>query len=178
MLTQHSAETFNQNGDDISCVTEVTGTTGPTFYTQHTRFNIPAEFGHVVDEDQSEYKKKQTAASSWHLEDFMDAISHQPSKWEDLDHCHMTHDFWGEFGTYLGHNANNKYMVKFPWGNKTTSMKGDMSRKLARTDTSTKDVSQSRLSDESDILLTTFRPAESTQDKTKEVVYQGDFISF
>ena len=45
-----------------------------------------------------------------------------------------------------------------------------MSRKVARTDTSTKDVSQIRLSDESGILLTTFVPAESTMDETKEVV--------
>ena len=93
----------------------------------------------------------------------MDAISHQPSKWEDLEHFHMPHYFWGKFGTYLFQNANNKTMVKFPMGKKTASKKGDMSRKLARTATSTKDVSQIRLSDELDILLTAFGTAESNQ---------------
>ena len=107
----------------------------------------------------------------------MDAISHQPSKWEDLEHFHMTHDFWGEFGNYLGQHVKNKTMVKFPWGNKTASNKGFMSRKVASTDNSIEDVSRSSLSDESDILLTTFVPAERTQDKTKEVVYQGEFIN-
>ena len=53
-----------------------------------------------------------------------------------------------------------------------------MSRKVARTATSTKDVSQSRLSDELYIPLTTFGPAERYQDETKEVVYQGEFINF
>ena len=42
-----------------------------------------------------------------------------------------------------------------------------MSRKVARTATSTKDVSQSRLSDELYIPLTTFGPAERYQDETK-----------
>ena len=53
-----------------------------------------------------------------------------------------------------------------------------MSRKGERTYTSTKDVSQSRLRDESDILLTTFRLAESNKDETQELVYQGEFINF
>ena len=70
----------------------------------------------------------------------------------------MTHDLWEEIGTYLGQHANNKTMVKFPWGKMKASKKGVMSRKVARTDTSTKDVSQSRLSDESDILLKKFGP--------------------
>ena len=70
-----------------------------------------------------------------HLQDFMDAISHQPSKWEDMEHCHMNHDFGGKFGTYLGKHAKNKMMVKFPRGKKTASKKGIMSRKVARTAT-------------------------------------------
>ena len=78
----------------------------------------------------------------------MDKISHQLGKWEDLEHCHMTHDFRGEIGTHLGQQAKNKMMVKFPQGKKTASKKGVMSRKIDRTDTSTKDVSQIRLSDE------------------------------
>ena len=71
----------------------------------------------------------------------------------------MNHYFWGKFGTYLGQHAKNKTMVKFPWGKKTASKKGVMSRKVARTDTSTRDVYQSRLSDELDILLKTFGPS-------------------
>ena len=90
----------------------------------------------------------------------------------------MTNGFWGNFGTYLGQYAKNKTMVKFPWGNKTTSNKGGMGMKVASTDTSAKDVSQIRLSDDLDILLTTFGPAESTQDETGEVVDQGEFIIF
>ena len=78
----------------------------------------------------------------------MDTISHQPSKWKYLEHCHMTHDFLEEIGTSLGQHAKNKMMVKFHRGKKTASKKGAMSRKVARTDTSTKDVSQIRLSDE------------------------------
>ena len=64
----------------MSCVTGVTGTTGTTFYTQHTRFNIPEEFGHTVYEAQSGSKTKRTAAALGHLQYFMDAIIHQPIK--------------------------------------------------------------------------------------------------
>ena len=60
-------------------------------------------------------------------------------------------------------------MVKFPWGKKTASKKVDMSSTGARTATSTKDIYQSR---------STFVPAEITQDETKEVLYQGEFINF
>ena len=133
----------------MSCVTGVTGTTGTKFYTQHTRFNIPAELGHAVDESQSESKMKRTAAASGYLKDFMDTISHQPSQWEDMEHCHMNHNFWGGFGNYLGQNTKNKTMVDFPWGKSIDSKKGVIGRKVARTATSTKNVSQSRLSDES-----------------------------
>ena len=90
----------------------------------------------------------------------------------------MTHDFWGKFGTYLGRHARNKTVVKFPRVKKIASKKGDMSRKGASTATSTKDVSQIRLSDESYIPLTTFVLAERNQDETKEVVYQYEFINF
>ena len=68
----------------------------------------------------------------------------------------MTNYLWEEIGTYLGQHAKNKMMVKFPWGKKTASKKGVMSRKVARTDTSTRDVYQSRLNDELDILLKKF----------------------
>ena len=89
----------------------------------------------------------------------MDSIFHQPSKWEDLEHCHTTHDLWEGIGSYQGQHAKNKTMVKFPWGKKTASKKGVISSKVARTDTSTRDVYQSRLSDELDILLKTFGPS-------------------
>ena len=131
----------------MSCVTGVTGTTGTTFYTQHTRLNIPIEFGHVVDKSQSESRTKQTAAALGNLQYFMGAISHKTSKLEDLEHCHMTHYFWEGCGTYLGQHAKNKTMVKFHRGNKTASNKSVMTRKVARTDTSTNDVSQSCLGD-------------------------------
>ena len=69
-------------------------------------------------------------------------------------------------------------MVKFPWGNKTASNKGVGSSKVASTVTSSNNVSQSCLSNESDILLKNFGPAEITQDETKKVVDQGEFINF
>ena len=65
----------------------------------------------------------------------------------------MSLKLWECFATYIGKCTKNKYRLKFPPGNKTASKKGVMSRKLARTDTSTKYVSQSRLSNESDIIL-------------------------
>ena len=86
--------------------------------------------------------------------------------------------FGGEIGTYLGQHAKNKTMVKFPRGKKTDLKKGVMSSKVARTYPSTKDVSKIRSSDELNIMLTTFGPSESTQYKTKSVVYQGEFINF
>ena len=89
----------------------------------------------------------------------MNAISHQQCKWKDLDHCHITHDFFGGVGTQLDHHAKNDIMAEFPEGNKKFSKKGVMSRKLAIPDTSTNDVSQRRLSDKSNILLTTFEPS-------------------
>ena len=93
MHTQYSAGELNQNNDDMSYVTRFTGKTGTIVYTQHTRFNITEEFWHAVEKTQSESKTKRTAAASGHLQDFMDANSHQSSKWEDLEHFHMTHDF-------------------------------------------------------------------------------------
>ena len=48
----------------------------------------------------------------------------------------MTHDLiWGGGGTYLYQHAKNKTMVKIPMGKKKTTKKGDISRKLYRTDT-------------------------------------------
>ena len=90
----------------------------------------------------------------------------------------MTHDVWREYGTYLGQHANNKTVVKFRRGKNTASKKGVMISKVSNTATSTKDVSQSRLSNESDILLITFGPSERTQYQNKKVLDQGEFINF
>ena len=82
VLTQDSVKELNQNYDDMSYVTGVTGTIGTTFR-------------NAVDKAKSDPKTKQTALASLHLQDFMDAISNQLSKLEDLKHFHMTHDFGG-----------------------------------------------------------------------------------
>ena len=82
MLTPDSVEALNQHYDDMSSVTVSTGTTGIIF-------------GHALDEANSDSKTKQTAAASRHIKDFMGKLSHQLSKWEDLEHCHMTRDFFG-----------------------------------------------------------------------------------
>ena len=47
----------------------------------------------------------------------------------------MNNGFLGGFGTYLGHHAKNKKMMKFIQGKKTASKKVVMSRKVARTST-------------------------------------------
>ena len=77
---------MNQNDDDISCVTGVAGTNGSSFYTQHTGFNFIEEFGHVADESQGESNMKRTPVALVNLQDFIETIIHQPSKWEDLEH--------------------------------------------------------------------------------------------
>ena len=156
---------MNQNYDGISCVPGVTGTIGTIF-------------SHALEKAKSESKTKRIAASLENLQDSMDVISHQPSKWDDLEYCHMTHDFWGGFGTYMCQHVKNKTMVKFSWGNKTASNKGVRSSKVASTVTSSNNVSQSCLSNESDILLTKFGPGKSTQDEAKDVVDLGEFINF
>ena len=79
----------------------------------------------------------------------------------------MSHNFWGGFATYMGNNARNKMMVKFPQGNYTASKKAIMVKKVKRTATSTKNVFQSRSSNESNILLSTFGTLERTRDESK-----------
>ena len=69
---------------------------------------VGTSFRHAVDEAKSELKTKSSAAASGHFQDYMYAISNEPSKWEDIEQCHMTHDVWGGVGTYLGQHANNK----------------------------------------------------------------------
>ena len=66
---------------------------------------------HAVDDSKSESNIKHSAAATRHLQDYMDRIGHESSKWEDLEHSHMTHEFWGNFGTYIGKHAKNKNFV-------------------------------------------------------------------
>ena len=85
------------------CITRDTGTVGTSFR-------------HAVDEANSESKTKGSSAASGYLLDYMDAIIHEPSKCEDLEHFHMTHVFWGGVGTYLVQHAKNKNLGKIPRG--------------------------------------------------------------
>ena len=68
----------------------------------------------------------------------------------------MSHNYWGGFDTYMGKNTRNKTRYKFPQVQKTASKKAVMSRKVASTVTSKKDVTQICSSNESDILLKKF----------------------
>ena len=67
-ITPDSAEELNENYDDMSCMTRYTGTVGTSFR-------------HAVDEAKSDSMKKRSSAASGHLQDYMDAIFHEPSKW-------------------------------------------------------------------------------------------------
>ena len=115
---------IEQKNGDVSCVTGVAGTTGTTFNTQHTWFDLLEEFGHGVDKSQSNSKTKRTTVASGNLQDFMDAIIHQLIKWEDLEHCHTNHDFGEILELTWASMQKNKIMVKFPQGKKTGSKKG------------------------------------------------------
>ena len=68
MLTPYYDEELNEEYDDMSCMTRYTGT-------ERTSFR------QAVDEANSESKTKYSAEASGHLQDYMDAISHEPSKW-------------------------------------------------------------------------------------------------
>ena len=92
MLTLGYDEELNKDYDDVSCISRDTGT-GRTLYR------------HAVDDSKSESNIKHSTASTRHLQDYMDIICHEPSKWEDLKHFHMTHEFWGKFGNYIGKHA-------------------------------------------------------------------------
>ena len=74
MLIPDSTEEKDKYFDDMSCVTWVTGTVGTSF-------------GHAVDEAKIELKTKRSAAALRHLKGYIDAIIHEPSKWEDFGHC-------------------------------------------------------------------------------------------
>ena len=82
MLTLDYDEELNKEYDYVSCMTRDTGTEW-TLYS------------HAVDDSKSESNIKRSAAATRNLQDYMDIICHEPSKWEDLEHCHMTHEFGG-----------------------------------------------------------------------------------
>ena len=50
---------------------------------------------HAVDDSKSESNTKCSAAASGPLQDYMDKICHESSKWNDLEHRHMTHTVLG-----------------------------------------------------------------------------------
>ena len=65
-------------------------------------------YRHALDEAKSESNTKRSSAASVHLQEYMDAICHEPSKWEDMEHFRMTHDFWGEGGWNLSRSTYKK----------------------------------------------------------------------
>ena len=102
MFTEDAAEELIHYNDDKSCVNRATGTTGTIFFTKDRIINLPEKFGHAVDEAHSKSMKKRKVAALGYLQDYMDAVRHQPSKWKDQEYSHTTHDNWGSFVTYLG----------------------------------------------------------------------------
>ena len=106
----------------MSCMTRDTGT-------ERTSFR------HAVDEAKSESKTKRLSAALGHLQEYMDVIFHEPSKWKDLKHCHMNHVLGGGGGTYLGQHAKNNISGKIPRSKNGTTESGDASRKNDRNDT-------------------------------------------
>ena len=98
MLTLGYDEELNEEYDDVSFMTRDMGT-------ERTLYR------HALDDLKSESNIKRSAAATRHLQDYLDRICHEPSKWEDLEHCHMTHYFGGKFGTYIGKHAKNKSFV-------------------------------------------------------------------
>ena len=89
----------------------------------------------------------------------------------------MSYKFCGGFATYMGQNARNKMMEEFTRGKKAAVKEAVVtSRKVAITSTLTNDVSQRHSCNESDIFRKTSGTSKSTQDETKKVVDQGEFI--
>ena len=70
------------------------------------------------------------------LQDYMNRICHELSKWEDIEHCHTTHEFWGKFGTYIGKHAKNRNFVSIhPKKHTTRTQTGNVRMKKAPNDT-------------------------------------------
>ena len=61
-----------------------------------------------MEEAETELKKKWSVSALSNLQDYKNAINHEPSKWEDLEYDQMSHKFWGGFYTYMGKHAMNK----------------------------------------------------------------------
>ena len=78
MLKLDYDEELNEEYEDVLCMTRDTGT-GRTSYR------------HAVDDLKSESNIKRSDAATRHLQDYMDKIGHEPIKWEDIEHRHMTH---------------------------------------------------------------------------------------
>ena len=65
-------------------VTGVTGITGTSFFTQDRRIDLTKEFAHAVEVSKTESKRKRPVAALAHLQDYMNTINYEPSKWEDI----------------------------------------------------------------------------------------------
>ena len=112
------------------------------------------------------------------LQYYKDAIKHQPSNLEYLEQSHMFHKVWAGFATYLCHNATTKN-VKILQGKKAAEKNYVfISRKVARTSTSTKDILQIHSCNKLGVLSITFGKEKFTEDEIKEVFDQGEFINF
>ena len=46
-----------------------------------------------MEEAETELKKKWSVSALSNLQDYKNAINHEPSKWEDLEYDHMYHNF-------------------------------------------------------------------------------------
>ena len=92
MLTLDCDEELNKEYDDVSYMAIDTGT-GRTLYR------------HAVNDLKIDSNIKRSDAATRHLQDYMDRICHEPSKWEDFEHCHITHEFWEKFVIYIGKHA-------------------------------------------------------------------------
>ena len=117
----------------FSCVTVVTGITGPSFISQDIRSDLPAFFQNAVEYAATESKKKRSVAALCHLQYFMQASNNYPINLEDLTHDHMTQYFWGSVATYMGKYAGNNTKVKFSDDNSSALKKSVKSRRKTKT---------------------------------------------
>ena len=81
MLIKDVSEYFLQNDDDVSCVTGVTGITGPSFIAQDRRSDIQEFLVHALEEEATESKRKRSVAALSHFQYFMEASKNDPIKW-------------------------------------------------------------------------------------------------
>ena len=81
LLIKAVPQYYPQNDDDVSCVTGVTGITGPSLTTQYRRSDITEFFVNVVEEATTDSKRKRSVAALSHLQYYTDASKHDPIKW-------------------------------------------------------------------------------------------------